>query len=454
MSAASEFNNKYSKKGLNEVFELYIHRDSAIGIDNVRYTTIKNNLDSEISLINRKVKSGKYRFTRYKEKLILKGRYSIPRVISIPTLRDKIVLKALQLTLQGTYKNESQRLPQTCIDIIIPNLTAYDTFIKVDIANFFGNLNHKILMNKLQEKIKKQEILKLVSSAITTETKDHLFSADSLITKGVPQGLSISNILAHIYMRDLDTKYELRSDVFYIRYVDDILVLCKEKDVENLIKEITYDIEGQHALPINKEKTHFGSLNDGFDFLGYNFKNEEDKTEINVKKSNQIKFEQSIVNMFINYKRNTKMSPEQFVYLLNIKITGTVSKKISGNSNKNYTYGWIFYFSKINSTKYLYHLDWLVKKMMQNTKKCKDMNLNSIKTFVKTYYEVKYNFNESTYIHRPDDLSESGKKDILLNIFHVPEQKIKSIDEINYHFEKLVLNFIKEQESDIQKIKS
>lgn len=454
MSASSEFNKKYSNKGLNEVFESYIHSDTAIGIDNVRYIAFRKNLEAEISLINEKVTSGNYKFTRYKEKLILKGRYSIPRIISIPTIRDKVVLKALQLTLQKTYNDESQRLPQTCIDIIIPQLTEYDTFIKIDIANFFGNLNHKILMDKLKTKIKKHEILKLVNNAIITETTDHLFNVNSQITRGVPQGLSISNILAHIYMRDLDTKYEGRSDVFYIRYVDDILVFCKEKDSGNLIKEIIYDIEGQHALPINKEKTHSGSLCDGFDFLGYNFKDEENKIEINVKKSNQTKFEQSIVNMFTNFKRNNKMSPEQFVYLLNIKITGTISKKISGNSNKDYTYGWIFYFSKINNTKYLYHLDWLIKKMLQNTKKCQRINPNNIKTFVRTYYEVKYNFNESMYIHRPDDLNERRKRDILLNIFHLPEQQLKSIDEINFQFEKLVLNFIKNQESEIQKIKS
>ena len=48
---------------------------------------------------------------------------------------------------------------------------------------------------------------------------------------GVPQGLSLSNILANLYMYDLDMKMKALSKVEangilgYYRYVDDILII-------------------------------------------------------------------------------------------------------------------------------------------------------------------------------------------------------------------------------------
>ena len=75
--------------------------------------------------------------------------------------------------------------------------------------------------------VRKKEILHLLKDAISQATLAKPSGGKkSYQTKGVPQGLSISNILANIYMAPIDCKYSKKSSYKYYRYVDDILILC------------------------------------------------------------------------------------------------------------------------------------------------------------------------------------------------------------------------------------
>lgn len=48
----------------------------------------------------------------------------------------------------------------------------YDSFIKVDIQNFFSSINHEILVNKLKSNIDDETILNLITKVITQSTVD------------------------------------------------------------------------------------------------------------------------------------------------------------------------------------------------------------------------------------------------------------------------------------------
>ncbi len=75
---------------------------------------------------------------------------------------------------------------------------------------------------------------------------------------GIPQGLPISALLANMYMLPFDqsiiNELSVEKNIFYRRYSDDIVVICKENQVEfveNFIINQVKDIE----LVISKEKT-------------------------------------------------------------------------------------------------------------------------------------------------------------------------------------------------------
>ncbi|MEN3800318.1 hypothetical protein ABDZ32_07000 [Aeromonas veronii] len=95
MSAAISFKKYFSKNSLRKIYTDKIKNSGAIGLDRTRPANLNNQLDEELEHIVQKTKQGTYHFTAYKEKLILKGADSNPRKISIPTARDRIVLRAL-----------------------------------------------------------------------------------------------------------------------------------------------------------------------------------------------------------------------------------------------------------------------------------------------------------------------------------------------------------------------
>ena len=452
MSASQEFQKLFTKKQLNKTFENYILYNSATGIDKVNYNTFVLNLEENIDVINRKVKDGSFKFTPYKEKLILKSRTSPPRLISIPTIRDKLVLKSLHLILKEVYKDDLiQPLPQDCIASIKDNVNNYDYFIKIDISDFYGSILHGILFDKLQKKIKKKELLDLIKKAILTQTYGPGMTALKQITKGIPQGLSISNILAHLYMLDFDDKFKSIPDLHYIRYVDDILILCNEIKVNEINDMIAYEIKAILGLEINISKTYFRPLKENFEFLGYqSFHGKNEDIGLTIKKSNKNKFENSIVKLFTKYKYSVDKSAEEFIFTLNNKITGSISKELDGNSKKEYYYGWIFYYKKIDDVGFLYHLDRLVEKLFYQTERCRrKVNFNDIKKFHTTFFEVNYNLHETTYIHKPDELNINEQRELLKKVFQINDDKLTNDNKIEKMYKKLVYKPIKEFEKDV-----
>ncbi|MFK7048780.1 reverse transcriptase domain-containing protein [Flavobacterium columnare] len=75
---------------------------------------------------------------------------------------------------------------------------------------------------------------------------------------GIPQGLPISALLANIYMLPFDeaivNELTVKKNVYYRRYSDDIIVICKESEVETIENFVLNKIK-EIDLIISEEKT-------------------------------------------------------------------------------------------------------------------------------------------------------------------------------------------------------
>lgn len=375
---------------LNEIYSSFSDVQ-AVGIDGTSKEKFDEILDSELSLIQRKIENNIYDFSFYKQKLIVKS-MNKTREISIPTLRDKLVIKYLDFYIRDKFEEVTKNIlnAQQIIKKVKYSKNKYDSFIKVDIQNFFSSINHEILVNKLKSNIDDETILNLITKVITQSTVDVNTPFKQRIKynnkEGLPQGLSISGLLSEIYLFDLVQKYSIKDNLEFFRYVDDVLIFCNKSDIEEITKSLKSDFEDLkltiHDFAINSNKSSFGNINEPFEFLGYKF---EDKL-ISVRETSIQKMYANISKIFTLYKNKKYFSKEEFITRLNLKITGCV---IDGKK-----YGWISFFSLINDYTLLFMLDKFVEKS------CKNFNINyeEIKKFSRAIYEIKDpNTNYLTY---------------------------------------------------------
>lgn len=385
--------------------------------------------------------SGTYKFTKYKEKLISKGRGKEPRVISIPTIRDKIVLRGLCDILLDLFSKEVDfKIVQTIISGIkyVIDAGEYDYFLKYDIKNFYPTIKHDILFRKLRRRIRNKPLLTLIAKALARETVCVINPGKSPANcEGVPQGLSISNILASIYLIDADKAISTK-DFKYFRYVDDVLVICSESDKEKIdlsiikiFKNLGLDIH-EDSVP---GKTSSGKLTTSFSYLGYEY----NYPYFTVRKSSISNLRDSLIKIFTQYKYSENKNIKLFEWNLNLRITGCIF-----NDKK---YGWLFFFSQIDRLQLLYEIDHFVLKMFDRFKI--DVNDINLKRFVRVYSEIINNIKNTKYIPNFSLLSISEKRDILDNIFNIKLTVLDAV-EIETRFDKLIYRSIRDIEKDFQ----
>lgn len=450
MILSKKFDSYFQPEYLKSYYKECIQRGAKPGIDRITYLNFNNHIDKYIDTISRKVLNSTYNYTPYKEFLILKGRSKNPRQISMPSIKDKIVLSIVKDLLNKYFQNviKTEFIKKKIRNVYDEfSLDKYDCFIKIDMEDFYGSLDHKYLLTKLSNQISNEKLLYLIKKAITKQTISSYESQNHVEApvKGVPQGLPISNILSDIYMIDFDNKHYQSKDYSYFRYVDDILVLCNSETTDarellsNLFKELKEDLHlTPHSENACSDKTCIGNFNKGFSYLGYAFND----NNITVKQSSKFKIERAIEKLFTDY-HNSTTNFNAFLWKLNLRVTGGI---FNGDQ-----YGWLFYFSQINDETLMFQLDQLINKLFVRFKMANklDSNLN-LKKFTRTYHEIKKNMQQTSYIPNFDNFTTKEKLSILITCrVPVNTQNEESID---FVFRSFIRKNLKELEQDINNI--
>ncbi|NCH12747.1 reverse transcriptase domain-containing protein [Cronobacter sakazakii] len=440
MSSSDIFKKHFKVKNLRRIYKDIISLSPAIGVDNMSHEIFCKLQSEELKTIKRKSLSGAYKFNKYKLKLISKGRGKAPREISIPTIRDKIALRAMCDFLQEVYKESvSFDLPQDMV-VSVKNAILekkYDYFIKFDVSNFYPSVVHDKLIRRLRAKIRDEKILSIINSAITSPTVSKPKRDDPPTERGIPQGLSISNILAAIYLLNIDRHYRSNSNIKYYRYVDDVMILCDS----SVAKEITYDLITRFKrLGLNvydpikhPEKSSVGYLNDSeFGYLGYYFYD----GKVTARKGSVENLRESLLAIFTGYKHSKLKSTEFLEWRVNLRITGCIFQ----NKSK----GWMYFFSEINDETLLHELDDFLKRLCVRY----GVALN-LKSFVRTFFQIKYNRRETNYIPNFDEYDISQKSHVLTHYFNKDVRGMTE-EQINYHFNKRIAKQVKDIETDVK----
>lgn len=454
------FEASFKYENLDLVFKEKVSKVKSRGIDKKSARHFKIDKESQLKILEKKIEDKKFKFSPYLELLKVKNRDSPPRLICIPTIRDRIVLSISKNILHEIFSDSVNRdLPNSYIrkikTYIKDNEGANIYYLKTDIKSFYDEIDRDILIGKLKKRIKNKFFLYLVKSAIENPTVPSNYRKADLEKyfpkKGVAQGLPISNILAQIYLKEYDIYFQSKlNKSLYLRYVDDIIILSK-RNCKPLLKTITKELD-KINLNINLEKTSSGKIDKGFDFLGYLIKKEcismskkSIESPLNKIAAKITWFKKGLENRLERpeaLQNDDKKFKKRFLKEVNEIITGSISK------NKNY--GWLFHFSEIDDKTVFYKIDNAIDKMFKKLKPLGIKKPKGLKKMSKAFFEIKHN-KEGGYINNYDKLNTSQKKrQYLSSLAQIEPDKDYTDEEIDEIFDWSINGNLRNLESDIR----
>ena len=136
--------------------------------------------------------------------------------------------------------------------------------LKADIKHYFDTIDHEVLIKIIKKKINDNKLISLIEKILS----NHKMRIKS---KGMPLGNLTSQFFANVYLNELDyfIKHKLKIK-YYIRYVDDFVILYKSKQQLGVWKdEIDEFLQENLKIELHSQKSRIIPLSKGIDFIGY-----------------------------------------------------------------------------------------------------------------------------------------------------------------------------------------
>ncbi len=129
--------------------------------------------------------------------------------------------------------------------------------LELDIEKCFDRINHTSIMERvIAPKAIKLGLWRCLKAGINPEFPE----------QGTPQGGVVSPLLANIALDGIENIHQS------VRYADDMVLILKPKDdAEKILKDIDKFLANR-GLKVKQSKTKLVKSTDGFDFLGWHFK--------------------------------------------------------------------------------------------------------------------------------------------------------------------------------------
>jgi RNA-directed DNA polymerase len=217
---------------------------------------------------------------RYKPQAVLGVETSKPnggkRQLGIPTVVDRLIqqaiLQAIQPYIDPTFSEHSYgfrpgRRAHDAVLLMKDYVDAgYEWIVDCDLAKFFDEVQHDVLMARVARRIQDKRILRTIRSYLQAGLM--LGGLMSRRLKGTPQGGPLSPLLSNILLDDLDRELERRGHRF-ARYADDFIVCVKsQKAGERVLGSLERFLAKRLRLKVNQDKSKVARA-DECTFLGY-----------------------------------------------------------------------------------------------------------------------------------------------------------------------------------------
>ena len=256
-------------EALYEAFES-LRKDASAGVDRVTYVGYAPEAWSNIEKLHDRLKAGQYRAQPLRRIYIPKedGRQ---RPISIPSLEDKIVQKAVARLLRAIYEQDflecsygfrPGRGPQDALDEVgrVICRRPISTILEADITGYFDAIVRSLLTGMIKKRVRDGRILRLIGKWINVGVIE---DGRLLVTKtGTGQGQVISPPLANIYLHyvldewfETEVKPRLKGEAYEFRFADDFILCFQYREDAEKVQDVLRKRFRKYGLTLHPEKT-------------------------------------------------------------------------------------------------------------------------------------------------------------------------------------------------------
>lgn len=284
----TDFKILFSKENMLKAAREVAKKESA-GIDGVKAKDACGFIEDNYTEIFNLLINGRYKPREVLLKQIPKQSNPLKnRTIAIATVMDRIIQKIINDALMDIFDSDMVensygfRRYHNCylaVERMVEYMEhGYSVVIKLDLSDCFNHLDQDKILYKVRQKVTDVRILDLINKYLKVTYAEQDKRIKSF--KGSPQGSSLSPLYANLILDDLDKELVRRNHVF-IRYADDICIMCKSKNAGmRILSNTTKFIEKKCKLKVNKEKCKIHYVDDGVDFLGFHLYKSSERIHI------------------------------------------------------------------------------------------------------------------------------------------------------------------------------
>ncbi|MBA3353000.1 MAG: group II intron reverse transcriptase/maturase [Blastocatellia bacterium] len=353
------FIHVWKTETLQAAYRMAKENDGAPGSDGVTFQAIEESgLEDFLRQIQDELITHTYRPLRARKHEIPKGGGKV-RLLSIPSIRDRVVQGALKLILEPIFEADFQprsygyRPKRTAHQAInsVARAIAYNKtrIIDLDLRAYFDNIRHHTLLSKIARRVSDADVMWLLKLTLESSGK-----------KGLPQGGVISPVLSNLYLNEVDQMLERAVEktrrgrftyLEYARFADDMVILIDgfpqhQWLIQAVLKRLREEL-AKLQVELNEEKSRVVDLakDESFDFLGFQFRRTMGRRGLwKAYYIPRMKKRTELLERLKKVFRHHKSQPaEQVIQRINPIIRGWVNYFGVGDSSQcfNYVKSWV-----------------------------------------------------------------------------------------------------------------
>lgn len=265
---------------LNEAWRRVSRKaDSSPGIDGESIKRIKEQgVQKFLEGIRKELTEESYKPAAIQRVYIPKDNKGNKRPLGIPTVKDRVIQMAVKLIIEPLFEADfkecsygfrPKRRAHQAVKIVHQYVNTHKWVVDLDLKSYFDTIPHGKLLELVRKRVSDRKIIHLIrgwlKAGILEEGK--LRNPET----GSPQGGVISPLLSNIYLHEFDSRWNGTKGKL-TRYADDMVIITATREQAEKALETAEEILEELGLKLNRKKTKICHVQEGFDFLGFTFK--------------------------------------------------------------------------------------------------------------------------------------------------------------------------------------